>query len=725
MNKTQTTNWVQLRDDRRLSNLQFSSTKSGDQLKIKDAYLADNHKVLRIQVAATHAGLITRNYGFYLPAKMKDSIPSWTTPYKKPIQVHHRDTDDPIGRVVAARYVDTFDNFTSAFKDSLSKGKLTIQDFQRMDPVLNPNFYMQDSLHVVDELLALGILQDPNYSGLGYTELTADITDPEAIQKFLDGRYLTGSVGTATNQAICSIKDCRRDWAGEEGPCDHRPGKMYDGIPMFIVAGSLKNEEWSVVNGPADPYSKVLAYNWNGQNYSQPIHASDSIKSTDVIVLTDKDTADLSVVIQDAVNIKKEDNEMTLVTLSDLLSLIDQEQLDPKLKDEVQTEVDLLRQFVKDNFNSESALAKLKELRADIPEEALQDALKIFNGITELTDELTDKFVDTINQLSWENYSDDYGDDWNEDLKDAKLSTEQRKKLAKSTFCGPNRSFPVPDCAHVTAARRLIGRAKASASTKTRILACVSRKAKAMGCGDMNDSVCTVSNPEALNPKVTVQFDNTSLSAMSDSSLLDLVSTVKSVLDTKKIKSELFVTDTLEQELNQQKVKFDELQKRYSELEDSLKYLRRELTRAYEDVAVMEDRLIDQNKQHKNNMLHVMPAVKALTDKIELSAVSLADIETKSVEEVATELIKITDHLDVAKIVGKLNDGLSREPTETVTGPNEATIEPNTEQKKANDKPVITRAEFDAKAFEIYTQRGKDAANRYLAWAQQHLTIKD
>lgn len=65
---------------------------------------------------------------------------------------------------------------------------------------------------------------------------------------------------------------------------------------------------------------------------------------------------------------------------------------------------------------------------------------------------------------------------------DAKLSTAQRKKLQSSTFCGPNRSFPVPDCAHVTAARRLIGRANVGASTKSRILACVSRKAKSLGC---------------------------------------------------------------------------------------------------------------------------------------------------------------------------------------------------------------------------------------------------
>lgn len=75
------------------------------------------------------------------------------------------------------------------------------------------------------------------------------------------------------------------------------------------------------------------------------------------------------------------------------------------------------------------------------------------------------------------------------EAEDAKLSTEKRNKLKKGTFCGPGRSFPVPDCAHVTAARRLIGRAKVSDATKKKILSCVSRKASSLGCSTKsNDS---------------------------------------------------------------------------------------------------------------------------------------------------------------------------------------------------------------------------------------------
>ena len=63
-----------------------------------------------------------------------------------------------------------------------------------------------------------------------------------------------------------------------------------------------------------------------------------------------------------------------------------------------------------------------------------------------------------------------------------KLTTKDRKKLKKSTFCGPGRSFPVPDCAHVGAAKAYLGRSKFSKSTKKKIAACINRKAKQLGC---------------------------------------------------------------------------------------------------------------------------------------------------------------------------------------------------------------------------------------------------
>ncbi len=63
-----------------------------------------------------------------------------------------------------------------------------------------------------------------------------------------------------------------------------------------------------------------------------------------------------------------------------------------------------------------------------------------------------------------------------------KLTTKDRKKLKQSTFCGPNRSFPVNDCKHAATAKAYLGRSKFSAATKKRIAACINRRAKALGC---------------------------------------------------------------------------------------------------------------------------------------------------------------------------------------------------------------------------------------------------
>lgn len=63
-----------------------------------------------------------------------------------------------------------------------------------------------------------------------------------------------------------------------------------------------------------------------------------------------------------------------------------------------------------------------------------------------------------------------------------KLTTKDRKKLKKSTFCGPNRSFPVPDCKHVATAKSYLGRSNFSEATKKKIAACINRKAKQLGC---------------------------------------------------------------------------------------------------------------------------------------------------------------------------------------------------------------------------------------------------
>lgn len=71
---------------------------------------------------------------------------------------------------------------------------------------------------------------------------------------------------------------------------------------------------------------------------------------------------------------------------------------------------------------------------------------------------------------------------------------------------GPGRSFPVNNCEHYTSALRLIGRAKVSEATKSKILACVRRKGKELGCTDNSDCLTEEQFEELI---ATEEFEDT------------------------------------------------------------------------------------------------------------------------------------------------------------------------------------------------------------------------
>lgn len=300
---------------------------------------------LMVRIAATHAGMKNKNNAVYIPDKMRESTITWIEPHEKPVLLHHNKMSDPIGRVKNAEYIDL--------------------------------------PHTSD-----------SSKPLGYISVLAKVTDAAAIEKILDERYLTVSIGGTTDEVNCSI--CNKNIA-EGGICEHKKGKVYDGKECYWKIGKMSYNELSFVNAPADEYASV-----------------ESIETVDMVL---------------------EDSEVFL-----------EEELEETVEG-TETEED--------------------------------------NEMTDLESIMSYEFTDEEAQL----LAGDLGDALDLEVGDAKLSTKKRKSLASSTFCGPNRSFPVPDCAHVTAARRLIGRAKGlSSGAKSRILSCVSRKAKSMGCDSKSKS---------------------------------------------------------------------------------------------------------------------------------------------------------------------------------------------------------------------------------------------
>lgn len=159
---------------------------------------------IKVKVRATHFNYVNKNSVFYTDAAVNKGAKSWTAPYPKPKLVGHDKSRDPIGRIV--------------------EYKLVHQDESSTEP--------------------------PDY-----VELTANITDKDAMEKILDGRYLTVSVGSRTSRVICS--ECKQIIT-EEGLCEHKKGTYNeDGKLIYWLIDQIDYVESSFVNDPADEFARI------------------------------------------------------------------------------------------------------------------------------------------------------------------------------------------------------------------------------------------------------------------------------------------------------------------------------------------------------------------------------------------------------------------------------------------------------------------------------------
>jgi hypothetical protein len=661
---------------------------------------------LIVKIAATHAGLVTRNNGFYMPDKMRAGVSTWTDHYPKPIQLHHNDSPgdshDPVGRVVAARYVDTSGPVVDRFQNSVLRDQYNNQ-VGHADKKFWDRF-ISDRTSFIDKLQMLkvmdSVLNDAHYQGVGYIELTANITDPEAIQKILDGRYVTGSVGAVSDKAVCSV--CNTDWLEEEH-CGHRPGRIYDGKKCIVVTGNLEYDEYSFVNVPADRHSSVLGV----EQIKNSVHdsADRSVRyfpvfsaSKEDSTMSDKKTE----TIKDSTVVTPESTETTTDVVVEApvvdgqvpATVQDQTEATPSVDDQVTT---LMDKLLKDGLSDEEHEALYQLQLAEMDQGIVQDA---------------------------------------------KLTTEKRKKLASSTFCGPNKSFPVPDCAHVTAARRLIGRYKGEGS-KDSILACVARKAKALGCDAQKDSVkdsvqdaapsavagnpvpVDVPDPKAVKAAQLLELllaafgdgqevnNDYSLSGSDKEKLVALVR--KLVAFSKDSLQEVLVAEKLvdpsiaedRASLATEVAKSEEI---IGELRDQLAVLRKELKAAYEDVITVEDQLIASReavrsvKTEKVSLLHMLDG--SFTDQVKSNVLSLTD------EALDSTIATLSAKVDISKIADKLNSGLSRTPDETVEVPAGLT-EPTAVTQPTNKPTYATQQMVDEVYRRTLLSQGHAAAQAF------------
>lgn len=598
-------------------------------------------KSLGAKIAATHAARVTGNHGFYLPDKMKNGAGTWLAPFAKPILLHHEKTDDAIGRVRDARYVD----ISQGFRADMIKRKDSITDLEVSDNLIDAFFEGKlEPTQVVDVVrfcfLDQQFAKDPSYPGVGYIELTASITDPDSIKKVIDQRYLTGSIGARTDAAICSI--CKKDWA-DDSFCDHRPGKTYKvnevDTVCVLIAGNLIYSEYSFVNAPADDLSQTLELFVDGEK-------KDSISTT----------------------VAKDSIYEVAFDLEDSLT-------------EFEAETDLVL--------SDSQQEVVQE-----PEKELSEQERLINSLKETLGDSFEEVIGTEPTVSDLLYGQMFLDLEGEDLQklvDAKLSAAARKKLPASTFCGPDKSFPVGDCAHFSAALRLLGKYKGPGD-KNRIRACIERKGSRLGC-------------TSKSKKDTIgigQFNLDWFDKFEDDELLQLQNGLTAAM------KERGMEEYVENKVADSNIECEEIKNKLEQLDS----LQKELATAYETQNALDEQMSKVTKELKENFIDFVIFINGFTG----ATINKDELITKTEDELRNMLNVLYTQVDSKQIFEKINSGLTKDaPQQTVEDP---TLGFRQEVKDEVKKPVVIDAERLAEirdcAIKILVNQGFDKAKAFV-----------
>lgn len=408
---------IQLKDvisiapDAELTKLSLS-----DRHKLMDSVL-NNEKSRGLSVDFNLSHSARRiNSRIYPPRGHQGGLSTWTNPYPKPILRNHDTNEDPLGRLAVVDWISLEHEAIAFFKN--------VRDYQEL-----VDAYDSDKpKKIYDVMKKFKLFFNKKWPGLGKVAATALITDEKAIEKFLDGRYITFSAGAETDRLACGI--CGSDWV-QGDVCEHRPGRVTeDGEIGVFITGNLHGEEASVINNPADDLGFVTSMVFRD---SKEMNAK----------LSDGDT-----------NILQSDYYLTDSKLMLGVTQMDEETAEvvtestPEVKvedQEIQTEIEEVAEKVEDKEVVVETVTKIVET-------------KLFDmNMFELAFEaelLRDK-----------------------DLSDKVLTDAQKQELDESCFFS-DRKIALTDSAHVVAIQRLMKKVTLPEDVQDKLQEFVSSKEK-------------------------------------------------------------------------------------------------------------------------------------------------------------------------------------------------------------------------------------------------------
>ena len=251
------------------------------------------------------------------------------------------------------------------------------------------------------------------------------ITQPEGVAKIMRGEYLTGSIGVQSDAAVCSI--CGHDVVSTRELCDHWKGRKYN-----------SEGEPDSKSGAAACWTMGALWYYEYSMVNQPASSSSGILR---------------------INTKE-------------------------FVENLQKHGDIVLSGEKLNRKSVCYSCKGEESQCSGDSKCTHEAWESFYVI---------KVHEHKSHFAMNGHRESTGANSNKEasmiiipadmLLEAKLSTKTRKNLPDSAFCGPNRSYPAHDAAHVRNGLARLSQfgGKMSSAAKAKILGCLRSRAAKFG----------------------------------------------------------------------------------------------------------------------------------------------------------------------------------------------------------------------------------------------------
>jgi len=408
---------------------ELTSVDKSTRNKLKDEFISGKRDLLITLPFSNSDRMINRR--IYPQKGQKSGVDTWTNPFKRPVQVHHDDYRDPIGRVQKVWWQPR--DYVSDFKDLRS-----YNDFK--SKIESGNHEL-----IYSALLDYKKLANPKWFGTGFLMGDISITDQGAIEKFIDERYLTFSSGHVSDAWICS--HCGKDRMKDEW-CEHYPGQVIDNKPVVAILGTFIGREISPVNKPANDVSFPVAMKF-----------ADSLDTSEYIELTNNqiDTIDY-----------EEEPLMKLKIIKD--------------EEDVQT-----IEFPDDYLTKDSVKALLDESLNAFTDEMIRSLDTKLKSLTDILESITVPVKKEEDKEIVVEFINDESIDWavldlaldaevSSKNTEAKLSVDIRKDLDANVFCSADKLFPIASQEYSDAAKSLIARSKLTDEQKKIVTACIDLK---------------------------------------------------------------------------------------------------------------------------------------------------------------------------------------------------------------------------------------------------------